>query len=100
VRYGSGDWDGSGVTRIGVYSNGSWYLDMNGNGAWDGSGIDRVYPIWTGLDWCDTGSGDWDGSGVTRIGVYWNGSWYLDIDGNGVWDGSGIDRYIPILDRA
>jgi len=39
-----GDWSGTGETKIGVYWNGSWFLDMNGNGAWDGSSIDRYYP--------------------------------------------------------
>ena len=30
-----GDWDGSGVTRVGVVSDGVWYLDVNGDGVWD-----------------------------------------------------------------
>ena len=30
-----GDWDGSGVSRIGVVSSGVWYLDLDGNGIWD-----------------------------------------------------------------
>ncbi len=33
-----GDWDGTGVTRIGIFDNttwGIWSLDMNGNIAWD-----------------------------------------------------------------
>ena len=27
-----------GRTKIGVYYNGTWYLDLNGNGEWDGTG--------------------------------------------------------------
>ncbi len=38
----SGDWNGTGITKIGVYrpSTGEWFLDLNGNGQWDGSGLD------------------------------------------------------------
>ena len=38
----SGDWSGSGVSRIGVYrpQTGQWFLDQNNNGAWDGCGVD------------------------------------------------------------
>ncbi len=38
-----GDWNGDGKTKVGVFRNGSWYLDANGNGQWDGCGIDRCY---------------------------------------------------------
>ena len=33
-----GDWDGTGVARVGVFrpSVGLWGLDLNGNLAWDG----------------------------------------------------------------
>ena len=85
--------NGTGLSKLGVSTGGSWYLDMNGNGAWDGSSIDRVYPNFgQGLTGAIPVVGDWDGSGVTRIGVYWNGSWYLDMDGNGSWDGAVVDH--------
>jgi hypothetical protein len=37
-----GDWDGSGVIRIGVFrpSTGQWFLDMNGNGQLDDCSVD------------------------------------------------------------
>lgn len=31
----TGDWNGDGRTKVGVYRNGDWYLDFNGNGYWD-----------------------------------------------------------------
>ena len=31
-----GDWKREGISRIGVYRNGIWYLDMDGNGNWGG----------------------------------------------------------------
>ena len=38
----SGDWNGTGISKIGVYrpSTGEWFLDLNGNGQWDGPGLD------------------------------------------------------------
>ena len=38
----TGDWNGSGDSKIGVFrpSTGSWFLDFNGNETWDGCGID------------------------------------------------------------
>jgi len=45
---------GDGYSEIGVFRNGTWYLDYNGNGVWDGCGTtpdtDRCYMQfgWTG----------------------------------------------------
>ena len=94
----TGDWDGSanpGKTKIGVFTNGTWYLDMNGNGAWDGTASDVRYANFgVGLPNVMPVVGDWDGTGVTRIGVFSNGTWYLDMNGNGAWDGPASDvRY-------
>ena len=66
-----GDWDGTGVTRIGVYWNGSWYLDKSGDGAWSGTPNDITYPNFgVGLSGSIPVVGDWDGIGVTRIGEH------------------------------
>ena len=48
----AGDWTGNGMTKIGVYRNGTWYLDYNGNGIWDGCETgqpDRCYPVFGGM---------------------------------------------------
>ncbi|TWT90560.1 Serine-aspartate repeat-containing protein D precursor [Pseudobythopirellula maris] len=62
----SGDWDGDGVTDLGVFVDGVWYLDLNGNGEWDHGDL-----------WAQLGSqddlpvtGDWDGDGKTDIGIF------------------------------
>jgi hypothetical protein len=34
----AGDWNGDGISKIGVFRNGMWYMDFNGNGLWDGCG--------------------------------------------------------------
>jgi hypothetical protein len=92
----TGDWDGTGVVRVGVFSNGTWYLDMKGDGVWDGGIVDRVIPNFgRGLPNVMPVTGDWDGSGKTRIGVFTNGTWYLDIKGDGVWDGGTMDKMMP-----
>jgi hypothetical protein len=62
----TGDFNGDGVTDIGVFIDGHWYLDLNGNGQWDEGDL-----------WAQLGSqddtpvtGDWDADGKTDIGIY------------------------------
>jgi hypothetical protein len=103
----AGDWDGTGVVRIGVFSNGTWYLDMNNNGIWDGPVTDKTYPNFgVGLPNVMPVVGDWDGTGKTKIGVFSNGTWYLDMNGNGAWGppdvvetnfGVGLPNVMPVV---
>jgi hypothetical protein len=90
----TGDWDGDGITEIGVYDPATalWYLDFNGSGSWDGTPTDRTY--WHGFAGIVPVTGDWDGDGITEIGVYDSATalWYLDFNGNGLWDGNSTDR--------
>ena len=44
-----GDWKGDGIPRIGIYRQGSWYLDLNGNGQWDGCQTDLCTPAFGGF---------------------------------------------------
>jgi len=62
----TGDFNGDGVTDIGVFIDGQWFLDLNGNGRWDEGDL-----------WAQLGSqedtpvtGDWDADGKTDIGIY------------------------------
>jgi C1A family cysteine protease len=87
-----GDWNGDGTTKIGIYSNGVWYLDMNGNGQWDGEPTDKIAYFGAGLNGAVPVVGDWNGDGKTKIGIYQNGYWYLDVNGNGQWDGAPTDQ--------
>jgi hypothetical protein len=91
----TGDWTGTGATKIGVYHNGVWYLDLSGNGAWDGTPTDGLHYFGGGLTGAIPVTGDWTGTGATKIGVYHNGVWYLDLNGNGGWDGTPTDGLYP-----
>lgn len=62
----TGDFNGDGVTDIGVYVDGQWFLDLNGNGRWDEG------DLWAKLGTQDDlpVTGDWDADGKTDIGIY------------------------------
>jgi len=81
------------ATKIGIYKDGIWYLDVNGNGVWDGAPSDTLVtafgmPGWTPL------VGDWNGDTKTEIGIYKDGTWYLDMNGNGAWNGDPPDKLV------
>jgi hypothetical protein len=68
----SGDFNGDGVSEIGLYKAGQWFIDLNGNGRWDEQDL-----------WIQLGTeedlpvvGDWDGDGKDDVGIYgpeWRG---------------------------
>lgn len=75
----AGDWNGDGVTNIGLFRNGTWYLDADGNGRWsDGD----VYVENLGASGDVPVVGDFNGDGIDDLGVYRNGTWYLDTNGD------------------
>ncbi len=86
-----GDWNGDGRTKIGIYADGVWYLDMNQNWAWDGTGVDVQGFFGGGVPNAKPVVGDWNGDGTTKIGIFSDGIWYLDMNRNWAWDGSGTD---------
>jgi hypothetical protein len=62
----SGDFNGDGISEIGVFYRGEWFIDVNGNGKWDNEdlwaklGHDGDLPV----------TGDWDGDGKDDIGIF------------------------------
>jgi len=78
----AGDWNGDGVTNIGIFRNGTWYLDADGDGRWSEGDIQ----ITLGQAGDVPVVGDWNGDGRTKVGVYRNGIWFLDTNGDGVLD--------------
>ena len=73
-----GDWDGTGKTELGYYSNGTWWLDTS-------TGVEQFSFGFTGPNVFPV-VGDWNGSGKTEVGVYCNGAWFRDYDGSHTWD--------------
>ena len=64
-----GDWTGDGITKLGVYRNGKFYLDVNNSHQLDAGAkvIELGYPGDKPV------VGDWTGDGVDKVGVYHNG---------------------------
>jgi len=77
-----GSWNGSGYDSIGVFRNGTWYLDYNGTGVWDAG--DRSFVF--GMAGDTPVAGDFNGDGKAEVGVFRNGAWYLDMNGSTRWD--------------
>ena len=88
----AGDWTGNGQTRLGVFRNGMWYLDLNNNGQWDGvAGGDGIFAF--GLPGDVAVVGDWNGDGRTKLGVFrcpqsggGGCTWVLDMAGKFAYD--------------
>jgi hypothetical protein len=96
-RVVTGDWDGSGVTKVGVFRSAADYgapaaavfsLDADGDGIF--TDRDRVF-IFGRID-DGIVIGDWDGGGVSKVGVYRDAAeqgasgtavFSLDQDGDG-----------------
>ncbi|MDR1494398.1 MAG: carboxypeptidase regulatory-like domain-containing protein [Planctomycetaceae bacterium] len=86
-RYGAesdkavtGNFSGDGTTQIGVYRNGTWYIDYNGNGYWDSGDVEAKTDAQAG----DVPIvGDFTGEGIDRIGLYTPSNGRVIIDSNG-----------------
>ncbi len=74
----AGDWDGSGVKRIGIFRNGSWLLDINANGVFDAG--DKTVSFGQSGDIPIVG--DWNGTGKIKLGLYRHGTFILDLSGH------------------
>ena len=91
-----GNWDGSGLAKIGVfYPNATaalnvWRLDKNGDGVFTNCTQDRCLSPFGALGDIAV-AGDWTGVGVvktTKIGVFRPSTqrWYLDLNNNDLMD--------------
>ena len=97
----TGDWNGDGKSKIGVYraTDGAWRLDYNGNGT-------EIKDYSFGTAGSKPVVGDWNGDGKSKIGVFKDGTWQLDYNGNGAMD-TGIDtvysfgaiNWIPVVGK-
>jgi len=102
----TGDWNGSGTTKVGVYrsSNGLFILDYDGDGQL--TAADKVYSFGVGTQPGDIPVvGDWNGDGRSKIGLFRQGFfWILDTNGNGTFDAGdqsfaygGVPGDVPIV---
>jgi hypothetical protein len=55
----TGDWNSDGITKIGVYSEGSWYLDTNASWQWDGVPTDTYGLFGAGSRHVTPVTGNW-----------------------------------------
>ncbi len=74
----AGDWNGDGISSIGVFRAGTWILDADG----DGRLTDRDLVVHFGTEGDLPVVGDWNGDGIDDIGVFRQGTWILDSNGN------------------
>jgi len=90
----TGDWNGDGITDIGIWRAGKFYLDSNANHTWDSTATgDALFAFAATTDLPITG--DWNGDGITDVGTFRNGQFLLDANTNWNWDGtSGGDQLI------
>jgi uncharacterized repeat protein (TIGR01451 family) len=90
----TGDWNGDGRTKVGVYRphSGLFVLDYDGDGQF--TSADKVYNLGVGTDPTDIPViGDWNGDGRSKIGIYRQGfEWLLDYNGDGAYQGPPVDR--------
>ena len=85
ARLLAGDFNGDGVDEFAIFTDGFWFIDLNGNRQWDD------YDLWVKLG--ERGDqpivGDWNGDGKADVGVFgtpWDGDRELVIHEYGLPD--------------
>jgi hypothetical protein len=77
--------------KIGVFTNGQWFMDANSNGTWEGQPPDRATSF--GFAGVLPVISDWDGDTKSEVGVFKGGQWYVDVAGRPyLWDGTVFDQ--------
>ncbi len=74
----AGDWNGDGITTIGIFRDGAWRLDVDGDGQWTSQDAALAFGQAGDLPVV----GDWDGDGVDEVGVFRAGTWLIDSNGD------------------
>ncbi len=76
----SGDFNGDGISTVGLFRNGIWRLDSNGDGKWNEK-FDSQFEFGKAGDIPVVG--DFDGDGLDDIGVIRHGKLIVDSNRNG-----------------
>jgi protocatechuate 3,4-dioxygenase beta subunit len=91
----AGDFNGDGVSTLGIFSGGKWRIDVNGDGRF--AAEDDAY-----FDFGEPGDiavvGDFNGDGLDEIAVVRGRNLIIDSNGNGAWDAT--DRVFEIEGEA
>ena len=87
----SGDFNGDGVSTLGIYSNGSWRLDVNGDGVFTEE-VDSYFEFGRPGDIAVVG--DFNGDGLDEVAVVRGSDLIVDSNGNGELDAT--DRVFEI----
>jgi serine-aspartate repeat-containing protein C/D/E len=91
----SGDFNGDGVSTLGIFSNGKWRIDVNGDGRFSESD-DSFFDFGKPGDIAVVG--DFNGDGLDEIAVVRGRDLIIDSNGNGQWDAT--DRVFEIEGEA
>jgi hypothetical protein len=80
-----GEWNGSGLTQLGLFqpATAQWLIDRNGNDNWEGCEVDLCLNSF-GQEKDIALAGKWSSTGYDRIGFFRPSTerWYLDVNGN------------------
>jgi serine-aspartate repeat-containing protein C/D/E len=75
----AGDFNGDGVTSVGLFRDGNWRLDANGDGRWT---ADADQSFWFGQSGDIAVVGDFDGDGIDEIAVLRGNELFVDSNRN------------------
>ncbi len=75
----AGDFNGDGITSIGLFSGGRWRLDVNGDGLWT-EDIDKTFEFGQAGDIAVVG--DFDGDGIDEVAVIRGNRLIIDSNRN------------------
>jgi len=84
-----GRWDNT-TRKIGVFRNGTWYLDYNGDGIFNTGDLTISFLAYQQGDLPI--AGDFGNNGWDTLGIFRSGTWMADYHGNFFCDGCATDR--------
>jgi hypothetical protein len=79
----AGDFNGDGISTLGVFSDGMWSLDVNGDGQFEDQ-HDAMFEF--GMPGDVAVSGDFNGDGIDEIAVVRGNELIIDSNRNREWD--------------
>jgi hypothetical protein len=98
IEFGAGsatlmDLDGDGITDIGVYRDGTWFIRRSSD-----EGLTTI--VWGGAPQDIPVPGDYDGDGKTDIALYRDGTWFIrrssdNLEPVVIWGGAPQDIPVP-----